>query len=200
MGNKGILFVVSGPSGVGKGTIIASVRQQLKDLHLSVSATTRLPREGEIEGKNYFFIQEPDFQNMIENDQLLEWAKVYSHYYGTPKQYVFEHLFAGQNVVMEIDTQGALQVKEKLPQGVFVFIAPPSIEDLEQRITKRGTDSAESIQARLEACQYEMQQMKYYDYIVINQDLLVAVEKLKAIIMAEQCRCCYYDYYGGIQF
>jgi len=186
MGKKGVLFIVSGPSGVGKGTIIAKVLKQLTDLHLSVSATTRDPREGEIEGKDYFFIQNANFQNMIKNGHLLEWAQVYNHYYGTPKQFVFDYLASGQDVLLEVDTQGALQVKEIMPQGVFVFIAPPNIQELEQRIVNRGKDSAVSIHTRLEACRNEMEQMRNYDYIIENKELSAAVEKLKAIIVAER--------------
>lgn len=185
---KGILFVISGPSGVGKGTITAGLFQQLTDLLLSVSVTTRNPREGEMEGKNYFFVQEDDFKRMIMNGELLEWAQVYNHYYGTPKHFVWENLASGRDILLELDTQGALQVKKSMPQGVFIFIAPPSIEDLAQRMINRGKDSADSMHTRLEACRSEMQQMQYYDYVVVNQELPEAVEKLKAIIVAERCR------------
>lgn len=185
---KGILFVISGPSGVGKGTVRSKLMPLVKDIHVSVSATTRPPRQGEIEGQDYFFTEPARFQQMIDNDELLEWALVYGNLYGTPKEYVTTMLSQGNDVLLEIDIQGALQVKEKMPEGVFIFIAPPTIEELSRRLCGRGNDSEQSIQIRLAACQEEMAHMKYYDYIVVNDRIEDAVEKVRSIITAERCK------------
>ncbi|QGT99623.1 Guanylate kinase [Candidatus Syntrophocurvum alkaliphilum] len=188
MNRKGILFVISGPSGVGKGTIKSALLKETKDIHLSISATTRLPREGEIDGKDYYFIGKNKFQKMIDNNDFLEWAKVYKNLYGTPLKNVKEKLKNGQDVLLEIDIQGALQVKSKYPQGVYIFISPPSIEELVSRLCTRGQDSQESISIRLANCKEEMEHMKYYNYVVINDNLNEAVKKAKAIIVAERCK------------
>jgi len=188
MSRKGILFVISGPSGVGKGTIREALLKRINDVKLSISATTRKPRVGEVDGKDYYFMLLSDFRQLIENEQLLEWAKVYDNFYGTPRQFVEDNLKKGQDVLLEIDIQGALQIKEKMPAGVFIFIAPPSLEELKMRLAKRGTDSPESLQLRLASCQWEMEQLKHYDYIVINKDLDNAVNAVCAIITAERCR------------
>jgi guanylate kinase len=185
---KGILFVISGPSGVGKGTVRSTLMPLVEDIHVSVSATTRPPREGEIDGQDYFFTDPARFQQMIDNDELLEWALVYGNLYGTPKEYVTTMLSQGNDVLLEIDIQGALQVKEKMPEGVFIFIAPPTIEELSRRLCGRGNDSEQSIQIRLAACQEEMAHMKYYDYIVVNDRIEDAVEKVRSIITAERCK------------
>lgn len=185
---KGILFVISGPSGVGKGTVRSKLMPLVKDIHVSVSATTRPPRQGEIEGQDYFFTEPARFQQMIDNDELLEWALVYGNLYGTPKEYVTTMLSQGKDVLLEIDIQGALQVKERMPEGVFVFISPPSVEELARRLCGRGNDSEQSIQIRLAACEEEMAHMKYYDYVVVNDRIEDAVEKVRSIITAERCK------------
>jgi len=185
---KGLLIVLSGPSGAGKGTICKALMEKEKDLKLSISATTRPPRSGEIEGKNYFFKTEEEFEKMIENDSFLEWAKVYDHYYGTPKDFVLKNLDEGNDVVLEIDIQGALKIKEKFPEGIFIFILPPSMEELKNRIKKRGTETEEEIIKRFKSAYEELNYVSRYNYVVINDSIEEAVEKIKAIIIAEKCR------------
>jgi guanylate kinase len=185
---KGILFVISGSSGVGKGTINRQLLTVLDGIELSVSATTRPMRTGEIDGKDYFFISGQEFTSRLDNQEFLEYAHVYSHWYGTPRAFVEKNLQQGIDVLLEIDVQGALQVKGKMPTGVFVFIQPPSIEDLAHRIHRRGKDSPQSIKDRLAACEQEMNMMKHYDYVVVNDQLEDAVCKVQAIITAERCR------------
>jgi guanylate kinase len=188
MARRGILFVISGPSGVGKGTIKDALLLKLQDIKLSISATTRSMREGEVEGRDYFYLSPEEFSDKLENDEFLEYAPVYSNMYGTPKEYVMENIQRGYDVLLEIDIQGALKVKEKMPEGVFIFIQPPSVESLEQRINGRGKDSPDSVQTRLAACQGEMAMVIHYDYLVINDKLDEAVNKVLSIIIAERCR------------
>lgn len=185
---KGILFVISGPSGVGKGTIKRALLSRMSDLNLSISVTTRLPRDGEVDGKHYFFVERSKFDTMIEQDQFLEWAEVYSNRYGTPRSFVMEKLNQGRDVFLEIDIQGAMQVKRTMPSGVFVFISPPNMEELASRLLSRGLDSPASIDLRLAASEEEIKQIVYYDYLVVNDDLDQALEKIQAIIVAERCR------------
>ena len=188
MTRKGILFVISGPSGVGKGTIREALLEGRDDIQVSISASTRPPRPGEIDGVDYFFIDRDTFLKQVEDDQLLEWASVYSNLYGTPREFVVNNLSNGRDVLLEIDIQGALQVKRKMPEGVFIFISPPSIEALAQRLCGRGKDSQQSIEERLAACEQEMQQMGQYDYVVVNDQVEKACAKVEAIIIAERCR------------
>jgi guanylate kinase len=188
MTREGILFVVSGSSGVGKGTINRAVLAKVKDIRLSVSATTRPMRTGEVEGQDYFFVSPEEFGAKIDNDDFLEYAHVYSHMYGTPGKYVIENLQKGYDLLLEIDIQGAAKVKAKMPYGVFIFIQPPSVEVLAQRIHSRGKDTLHSIKTRLAASEEEMTMAKYYDYVVVNDDLDEAVFKVQAIIVAERCR------------
>lgn len=188
MTRRGILFVVSGPSGVGKGTIRSALLAKMGDIQVSISVTTRKPRTGEDEGGHYFFVDEKEFERMVAEDEFLEYARVYANMYGTPKKFVLEKLQEGQDVLLEIDIQGALQVKNKMPEGVFIFILPPNIEELAVRLASRGQDSQESITRRLAACKYEIEQVRHYDYAIINDRLEEAVKKLQAIITAERCR------------
>lgn len=188
MTRKGILFVISGPSGVGKGTIRERVLTRMPDVYLSISATTRPPRTGELHGRDYYFLTQEEFDGMLNRNDFLEYAKVYDHYYGTPANFVQKHIQAGEDVLLEIDIQGAMQVKKHFPEGVFIFIQPPSIEILAERLVSRGTDSEESVQCRLSACEWEMAQYIYYDYAVINDELEEAVQRVQAIITAERCR------------
>jgi len=188
MKEKGLLIVISGPSAVGKGTIIKELFKQNFALTYSISATSRLPREGEVDGVNYFFLNEKQFLDMVEKDEFLEWAKVYSNYYGTPKSFVEKMLEEGKDVVLEIDIQGSLQVKRKFPQGTYIFVLPPSLEELEARIRKRGTEEEGQICERLGLAEKELGYLAYYDYGVVNDELTKAVEKIKAIITAEKCR------------
>lgn len=188
MNKKGILFVISGPSGVGKGTIKEALLKEIGDMASSISVTTRKPRVGEIDGEDYFFVSKEEFTKKIEKDEFLEWAQVYTNMYGTPRDFVSKQLDKGTDVLLEIDIQGALQVKKKMPSAVYIFISPPSIKELAFRLSCRGKDSPESISKRLAACENEMKQVKHYDYLVVNDDLNEAVKKVQAIILAERCK------------
>jgi guanylate kinase len=183
----GILFVLSGPSGAGKGTVCKALMQRTQDLHLSISATTRAPRVGEQHGVNYFFQTTEQFETMIENQELLEWAKVYDNFYGTPIRYVEEKLQEGYDVLLEIDIQGAMQVRERYPQGVFIFLIPPSATELKARILGRGTETDESFQKRFGAARHELQMMSSYNYVVVNDVVEAACERVESIITAEHC-------------
>ena len=186
MQQSGILFVLSGLSGAGKGTICQELLRQIPNLQYSVSATTRKPRLGETNGINYWFKEKDEFEEMIKNDLLLEYAEVYGNYYGTPKEQVLKVLKSGKNVVLEIDPQGAMQVKAKFPEGVFIYILPPSLDELAARITKRGTDSKDSIKKRLAAATEEIQYALKYDYVVVNDKVETAVDSIATIISAEK--------------
>lgn len=188
----GLLIVISGPSGAGKGTICQALCRQIDNLGLSISATTRLPRTGEEDGAHYFFVSSEKFQEMIARDELLEWARVYRDYYGTPRGPVARSLASGQDVILEIDVQGALQVKERAPEAVLIFIYPPSFEELERRLRLRGTDSEEHIAGRLEWAKAELRAVLKYDYVVVNDRIETAVTKIEAIIAAEKCRSVYF--------
>jgi len=188
MTSRGILFVISGASGVGKGTINQAVLSQVNDIKMSISATTRSMRAGEVDGRDYFFLTPEEFDLKVKNDEFLEYARVYQNMYGTPEKYVCATLEKGYDVILEIDVQGALKVKEKMPEGVFIFIQPPSVEALAQRIHQRGKDSLQSIQDRMSACHEEIAMVKHYDYVVVNDRLDEAVNKVRAIITAERCR------------
>lgn len=184
---EGVLLILSGPSGAGKGTICKELLRRCPELAYSVSATTREPRTGEEDGVNYLFTRFERFEEMIRQDELLEWAKVYDNYYGTPRAFVENLLRQGKDVILEIDTQGALQIKNKFPQGVFVYIIPPSLEELANRIRKRGTDSTEVIEKRLGCVLNELAQVHQYQYIVVNDKIESAVTKIQSIIAAEHC-------------
>lgn len=185
--HTGKLFIISGPSGTGKGTICKRLIDETK-VEISVSMTTRKPRDGEIDGKSYYFTTKEDFQRQIEAGGFLEWAEVYGNYYGTPKAKVEEKLAAGIDVVLEIDIQGALNVKEAYPNGIFIFILPPSMAELRKRITGRGTDSEESINLRLSQTLKEVSYIDKYDYCVVNGELEEAVARVKSIVIAEHSR------------
>jgi len=193
MSKNGLLIVISGPSGAGKGTICQGLLQRDKTLCLSVSCTTRPPRVGEVHGVNYYFTSHEEFQRMIAEDQLLEYARVYDNYYGTPRRYVLEKLEQGNDVILEIDIQGALQIKQKYPRGVLIFVVPPSLSILEERLTKRGTDSEESIANRLRCVVDELSNTGQYDYLVTNSTVEHAVDQVEAIIKAEKCRPYNFD-------
>lgn len=187
MQQEGLLIVVSGPSGAGKGTICKRLLEKNPNLGYSISATTRAPRTGEVNGVNYCFLSKEEFQKMIAEDGLLEWAEVYGNYYGTPAQKVRDSLAEGKNILLEIDTQGAALVREKFPEGVYIYILPPSLEELKRRIIGRGTDSAESIERRLSCAREEMGcASEQYNYLVLNDEVELAVERMETIIEAEQ--------------
>lgn len=185
---QGVLLVLSGPSGAGKGTICHKLREKRNDLSYSVSATTRAPRKGEVDGKDYFFITIDRFKEMIANDEMLEYAEIYGNYYGTPKPYVMNILDQGKDVVLEIDPQGALQIKKHFPDAIFVFIVPPSLDELTKRIYNRGTDSEEVIKRRLSAATSELEYASKYDYIIVNDEVEKATNKVSNIIDAERNR------------
>ncbi|MCL0028254.1 guanylate kinase [Peptococcaceae bacterium] len=189
MRKKGLLFVISGPSGVGKGTICKGLlRKDSLSLCLSISVTTRLPRSNEEHGKNYFFIDDKEFKSMIDKGELLEWAEVYGNYYGTPRKWVEKKLESGCDVLLEIDVQGALQVKSKIPESILIFILPPTINDLKERLKSRNTDSDEVISNRLKHVKDEIEKAVQYDYIVINDFIGKVLERVASIMIAEKCR------------
>ncbi len=188
MSEKGLLIVISGPSGAGKGSICDKFIKDNPNIALSISATTRLPRKGEKEGLNYYYKSRKEFENMIENSELLEWACFCGNYYGTPKEYVDRLLKQGKDVVLEIEVQGALKVKEQYPEGVYVFVLPPSIQELKKRIINRATESEESIKRRLKTAQLEFVHIERYNYIIVNEQLDKAVITLEAIVKAEKSK------------
>lgn len=179
---KGKLLIVSGFSGVGKGTVVNSLKEKYSNYRVSVSATTRSPRENEIEGVHYFYKTSEEFKNMIENNQLLEYADYVKHCYGTPREFVESNLDNGVNVILEIETKGALQVKEKMPEALMIFILPPDAETLRQRLIGRNTETEEVIAARLEKAAEETEAMEYYEYFVINDVVENCVENINKII------------------
>ncbi len=185
---RGLLIVISGPSGAGKGTICKELLEKNDNLLLSVSATTRSPRNGEVDGVNYHFLCKDDFITRIEKNDFLEHAEVYGNYYGTPKSNVDKMLDSGRDVILEIDIQGALKVKENTEEGVFIFILPPSMEELKQRIINRGSETPESLMKRFKSAYKEINFVSKYNYAVVNDEVDIAVEKLEAIILAEKCR------------
>ena len=187
MNKKGVLTVVSGFSGAGKGTLMKALLNKY-EYQLSVSATTRSPREGEIHGREYFFLTRDEFESMIKNDQLIEWAEYVGNYYGTPKAYVEEQLEAGKDVILEIEIQGALKVKELFPDALLLFITPPSIMELKKRLIGRGTESMEVINNRLLRAYEEANYMTHYDYLVINDDLAECVERTHQLIQQQHLR------------
>jgi guanylate kinase len=180
----GNLYVVSGPSGAGKGTVLAQVMSLVPDAWESVSCTTRKPRPGEVDGVSYFFKTDEEFERLIENDGLLEWARVHDHYYGTPRAQVMEHVAAGDQVILEIDVQGAFQVRRRMPEAILVFIAPPSLEELRRRLLGRGTETPAEIKTRLGNAELEMARQGEYDYVIVNDDLKRAVDELVSLIEA----------------
>ena len=184
---KGLLFVISGPSGVGKGTICKKLLERRKELKLSVSVTTRAPRPGEIEGVNYFFRSEEQFQDMIERDEFLEYMCVFGkNHYGTPKAYVAEQRAQGNDVILEIDVNGALNVKKRCPDAVMIFIAPPSMETLKKRLVGRGTETEEAVERRFAEAVQELAAAGEYDYIVVNDSLDKAVNDTESILVSER--------------
>ena len=182
---RGILVVVSGFSGVGKGTIMKRLTEKYDNYALSVSATTRAPRPGEEEGREYFFRTVEEFEKMIAKEQLIEYAKYVDNYYGTPRAYVEEQLEAGKDVILEIEIQGALKVKEKFPETLLLFVTPPSARELKDRLVKRGTESMEVILSRMERAREEAKGMDRYDYLVINDVLEDCVDEVHKIIQGE---------------
>ena len=189
MNKEGILIVVSGFSGAGKGTIMKALLERYDNYALSISATTRNPRPGEEEGKAYFFKTTEEFEKMIAKDDLIEYAMYVGNYYGTPKEYVEVQLCAGKDVILEIEIQGALKVKEKFPNTLLLFVTPPSAEELRKRLEGRGTETQEVIDGRMKRAIEEAEYMDQYDYLVVNDELDVCVEEMHHLIQGEHERC-----------
>lgn len=185
---KGLLVVLSGPSGAGKGTVCKALLTRHPEVALSISCTTRSPRNNEKEGVNYFFKSEEEFKDLIRQDEFLEHACVYGNYYGTPKSFVAQKLEEGSDVMLEIDVQGALRAKKIFPDGILIFLVPPSMEELERRIRGRGTESEEQIQTRLGKAKSEMEQVERYDYVIVNDHIERVVDEIESIIEAEKLK------------
>lgn len=188
MSEKGKLIVISGASGAGKSTIVFKAIEGRADFCFSTSVTTRAPRPGEVDGREYFFIDRERYVQMVENNELLEHAEYVSNGYGTPRAYVEQKLAEGMNVVLDIEVQGARQVHESVPDAVMIFIIPPSMEELRRRLVKRGTDSMEAIEGRLQRARQEYAEAEIYDYIIVNEDADIAASEFSAIVTAEHCR------------
>lgn len=184
--NKGILFVISAPSGCGKGTILKEIFERVDNLHYSVSATTRKPREGEVDGVNYYFLSREKFEDKIRLGGMFEYAEFCGNYYGTPKEKVFEKLDAGVNVILEIETVGAMKVKEAYPDAVMIFILPPSVKTLKDRLIGRGTETEDVINRRVGEAAAEIAKAYKYDYVIINDDLMTAVSDLETIMKSAE--------------
>ena len=186
---RGLLIILSGPSGVGKGTVRAAIFKDNKFNYVySVSATTRQSRPGEVDGVDYYFVSKEQFKQYIEEDALLEYAEYVDNYYGTPIQKIEENLAAGNDVFLEIEVQGALKVRERMPEGIFIFLAPPSLDELKSRITGRGTDREDVILERMQMAKEEIDMMQHYDYVVVNDTVEHAVDKVNAIIQSEHLK------------
>lgn len=189
MKERGLLIVLSGPSGVGKGTVRKEIfSQNDANFQYSISMTTRRPRAGEVDGVDYFFKSKEEFEELIKQDKLLEWAEYVGNYYGTPVDYVEQTLTEGRDVFLEIEVQGALQVRKAFPEGLFIFLAPPSLNELKNRIVTRGTESQELIDNRMKVAKEEIIMMDAYDYVVENDRVDLACERINAIVVAEHCR------------
>jgi len=188
MSGNGLLVVLSAPSGTGKGTLVKLLREQDENIRLSVSATTREPRKGEVDGRDYFFKTVEEFENMIKNNELIEWVKYCNNYYGTPREFIDRSLSLGHDVLLEIEVEGAANIKEMFPESVLVFVLPPSFDELKKRIIERGTEKSEVIQMRLEQAKKELRYISRYDYVVINDKIEDAVQDIRSIINAEKLK------------
>ncbi len=208
MKKKGLLIVLSGPSGSGKGTICKRFLEKNEKVGLSISATTRAPRDGEEDGTHYFFIDKPKFEEMIEKQELLEYVHVFDNYYGTPKKYVEDKIESGDDVILEIEIEGAMNIKVSYPDAVLIFVLPPTIEELRRRICSRGTETMEQIDKRLDRSIREISEIEQYSYFIVNDDLEYSVKELEAIVLAEKNRVSrytkqihelYQDYENGMK-
>jgi guanylate kinase len=188
MNHIGKLFIVSAPSGTGKTSLCNELLKQYPDLIYSISYTTREPRSNEIDGKDYFFVSEDKFQEMIKADEFIEWAEVHGNYYGTPKKFIEDNLSSGINILLDIDPQGARQLRKKLDFGIYIFIVAPSLKDLKERLMKRKTESEDRIRLRLENAKKEIHFYKNYDYIVVNKNFSKAYRELESIYIAEHLK------------
>ena len=185
---KGLLIVISGASGTGKGTVCQKLLDEMPEIFYSISATTLQPRNGEVDGKEYFFISVEQFKSWLAEGKFLEHAEVYGNFYGTPLHKIEERRNQGVDVLLEIDVQGALNVMKKCPDGVYIFLLPPSLDELCNRIKNRGTESPESLKRRIASAQNEIATAKNYQYVVVNDEVDAAVDKIKSIIAAEHCK------------
>lgn len=189
MSNRGVLIVLSGPSGVGKGTVRQAIFDNYEnEFEFSISMTTREKRPGEVEGKDYFYRSKEEFQSLLDQDGFLEYAEYVNNFYGTPRKYVEDTLAAGRDVFLEIEVQGAKQVQKQMPEGIFVFLVPPNFKELEQRLVTRGTESRELVEQRISKAVEEMRQIRYYDYVVENDEVDNAARKVKNIIESEHLK------------
>ncbi len=184
----GQLIVISGPSGAGKSTVIRKVMNANPNMVFSISATTRPPRDGEVDGVNYYFVDRPFFEEMIANKELLEYAQYVGNYYGSPRDAVYDHLVAGKDVVFDIEVQGAMQIKRICPDAIMIFMVPSTFDEIERRLRGRGTDSEDTVQQRIVAAKNECRYAPDYKYLVINDDTDVAAAEINAIVTAEKCR------------
>ena len=192
MDHQGILVVVSGFSGAGKGTLMKELLKRYDNYALSISATTRAPREGETDGKEYFFVSKEQFEQMRDEQKLIEYAQYVNHYYGTPKEYVEQKMAEGKDVILEIEIQGALKVKKRFPDALLLFVTPPSSEELRKRLVGRGTETLEVINARLARAAEEASGMEAYDYLLINDDLDRCVEEMHQLIQLQHRKTSYH--------
>ncbi len=188
MSNKGIAFVLSAPSGTGKTTLARALLKLMPEMAYSISATTRSKRLGEEEGRDYFFLDEKEFVEKDQNGDFLESAQVYGNWYGTPKSHVDEHLNNGTDILLDVDVQGAASFKKNKLKAVYIFLVPPSLEELEDRLQKRKTEDSRTLERRLSKAEDEIKEYKIYDYVVINDQLEEALQKIKSIVLAEKCR------------
>lgn len=188
MAEKGKLIVISGPSGAGKSSVVFRAIEGRRDMCFSTSATTRAPRPGEQDGREYFFVTRERFLEMVEQNELLEHAEYVNNFYGTPRAYVEQQMDAGMNVVLDIEVQGARQVREKMPEAILIFVIPPDLEELRRRLVNRGTDSLEVIEGRLTRARQEYAEADFYNYLIVNDDLSQAAAEFSSILAAEHCR------------
>lgn len=185
-GHEGLLIVLSGPSGTGKGTLVKEISKKNDNIKLSVSVTTRIPRKGETDGESYFFVSEREFIRMRDNNELIEWVEYCGNHYGTPKQFIYDTVKKGYDIILDIEVEGARNFKSIFPQSVMIFVVPPSMEELRKRILKRGTESAETIEERLKRSKEEYNYIDHYEYLVVNDKLDKAVDDISSIIKAEK--------------